>query len=194
MGRKFRPAVIGAVAIVITAAMGVRADGATLDFSVFASGNTGLSVLDVGAATVTISGGTVFVYRPGDFGAFTTSGGLCALSGGSCQTDWRLDFDFGVTNLMFESAFFNPVDFVSVEYFDGATSLGSIPVAANGTFDLSSVPRITSLVFNDSSTGAGFGFGDFSFDRAGSAIPEPATLLLLGMGLAAIAYRRRRTQ
>jgi hypothetical protein len=172
----------------------VNVQAETLDFSVYSSGNTGLSALHVGAATATISNGTVYVYRPGDFGAFTTSGGLCALNrSGNAQTDWRLDFDYTVKNLVFESAFYNPIDLVNLQYFDGATFIGQRSITGDGVIDLSGIPRITSLVFDDSSTGAGFGFGDFSFNRA-SSVPVPAPILLLGSGLLGLAGFRKKVK
>lgn len=182
---KLAVAAIGAAAILGS----TLADAATLDFSSFSSGNSGLSTLVVGDGTFNVPTGTVFVYRPGDFGGFTTSGGMCALSG-NCQHDFTLSFAFPVTNLVFEAAFFNTGDSVAVEAFDGVASVGSLSITADGTYNFGSA-RITSLSFDDSSTGAGFGFGDFRYDRS---VPEPGTLALLGLGLASLAGTRRRKQ
>jgi len=158
-----------------------------LDFSGLASGNTGSSSLTVGDATFDVVGGTVFVYGPGDFGNFD-NGGICALSGGNCETDWTLTFDYAVTDFIFEAAVYDPVDSVLVEAFNGATSLGVIDVFENNTYSFGSAV-ITSLYFDDSSTGAGFGFGDFSFNRS-TAVPEGGTLAFLAIGLLGVVVQR----
>ena len=159
-----------------------------LDFSSFSSGDTGLSTVTNEDATFSVTGGTVFIYGPGDFGNFD-NGGICALSSGNCETDWSLTFDNTVTNFSFEAAVYNPVDSVLVEAFNGATSLGSISVGANGLYGFGGA-MITSLTFDDSSTGAGFGFGDFSYDRVG--VPEPGTLAIMAIGLLGLGFTRRK--
>ncbi len=163
----------------------------TIDFSAFATGDTGLSTLTVGDATFDVPGGTVFTYAPGAFGAFNDSGGVCALAPGfNCQMDWTMTFAYAVTNLVFDAAFYNDFDSVEVEAFNGLTSLGTLSVNADGTYGFGGAV-LTSLVFNDSSTGAGFGFGDFEFEAA--AVPEPGTLFLFGAGaMALFMWRRRR--
>ncbi len=185
--------VLGSIAAAL--AFVTAANAATLDFSSTLSGNSGLATLDVGDATVEVVGGTVFVFRPGDFGALTDSGGICAINTiAGCTSDWSLTFDYAVTNLMFEAAFFDAGDSVEVSYYNGATLLGSITVGANGVFSLGSAV-VTSLFFNDSSAGGnGFGFGDFSFDRyvGVSDVPLPAALPLFLAGLGAGAFFRKR--
>lgn len=167
------------------------AQAAVIDFSGFTTGDTGLSSLTVGDATFDIAGGTVFTYAPGAFGGFTDNGGLCALSSSNCETDFTVTFAFAVTNVSFEAAFFNPVDVVQVEAFNGMTSVGLIDVLADGSFSFGGAV-LTSLSFVDSSTGAGYGFGDFSYDRAQASAPVPGTVALLGLGAFGLAFRRRR--
>jgi len=183
---------LGALGLLLAAA---AAPAATLDFSVFASGNAGTGVLNVGPATLT-TGNVFFVYRPGDFGSHVTSGGVCALSaGGNCQSDWTMDFSYRVTNLAFESEGFNAGDTLTVSAYDGASLVGTELVISNRAIDFGGL-SFDRLVFDDSSTGAGFSFGDFSFDRAGNGrIPEPASLALFGLAaLGAAAATRRRAR
>jgi len=186
-----RRRLVCAAAVGLALASGAHA--ATIDFSGLGSGDSGQSNLIVGDSTIAIQGGTAFGYSPGDFGAFTDSGGLCALRSGefSCRSDWTMTFAYEVTNLQFESAFFDGGDSVLVEAFNGATSLGTVLVEADGTFGFGGAV-VTSLSFDDSSAVSGFGFGDFRFDRAAVGAPEPGSLALLGLGLAGLAFRQRR--
>jgi hypothetical protein len=177
-------------ALVSASTLGGMAHAATIDFSGFASGDSGLSVLVVDGHTFSVPGGTVWVYRPGDFGAFTDSGGVCALGGGTCENDWSLTFSGAVTNLEFEAAFFDAGDSTNVQAFDGAVPVGLLAVAADGTYGFGGA-TITSLSFDDFSTGAGFGFGDFAFDFVGTEVPAPPAVLMLGVGLAGLLLRRR---
>ena len=177
-----------ALALMLTFLVGNVAHAVVLDFSGITPGDTGSSSLTVGDATFdTVAGGNVYVYAPG--GHFD-NGGICALGTSfNCENDWTLTFDFAVTNFAFEAAVYNPIDIVQVEAFNGATSLGTIDVLAEGAFSFGSAV-ITSLYFADSSTGAGYAFGDFSYDRA--SVPEGGTLAFLAIGLLGLALQRRK--
>ncbi len=168
----------------------VASHAAALDFSGFARGDTGAPTLTSGIGTINVSGGTVYVYRPGDFGAFTSYGGICALSSG-CRADWTLDFSSAVTNLVFEAAFFNPGDNALVDAYDGSTLVSRLNITGIGSFGFGGA-TITRLVFDDSSTGNGFGFGNFTFDVAGGSVPEPGSVGLVGLAMAGLAVARRR--
>jgi hypothetical protein len=98
--------------------------------------------------------------------------------------------------------FFSDDDEVHIRAYSGLNGTGSLMASFDGTYDVSKgIPGdvIVASVFN----AAGFqsivfwedgqtGQNDFYFDNmAVRAVPEPATLIALGAGLAALARRRR---
>jgi hypothetical protein len=77
---------------------------------------------------------------------------------------------------------------------DGTTS-GAIPVAgsagAHGFAFYSDAP-LTTIQF--SCSGCDFAVGEFGISSGAAAVPEPASMILLGSGIAALAARRRRAR
>jgi len=180
--------------LVLTGALAANvADAATLDFQSLGFGNQGTSVLVLANATVTSAEGDLFV------GAGSIPNSVCALSTnplvGTCESDIDIVFNSLVSNLTLQTGGFNPGDSVSFFAYDNsAVLLGSVlGVSSNTTVDLTAFAGIRRLFIDDSSTGAGFSYGNFDFTSAPTAVPEPATLLLFGSGLAASAYRRRKS-
>jgi len=180
--------------ILLTAALvvGVSAPAgfaASLDFGAFASGAQGSTVLNMGNATVTGFGSDLFVYRPGDFGEFPNWGGICSLRG-DCEHDLEIAFTGAVENLTFQSRFHQAGDQATVFAYNGLTLLGSVLVNSDADLDFSGFGAITRLFFDDNSSAAGYGWGEFVFDEV-NQVPLPASTLLLITGLAFLFTRRR---
>ncbi len=167
------------------------AQAAIIDFTTLAAGNQGTTNVVLSNATVTSSEGNLFR------GAGGIVNSICALSTnpnvGSCEADLTIVFSDLISNLTFETGGFNTGDSVSFFAYDNAdVFLGSVlNVTANTAVNgLSGLAGIRRLFIDDSSTGAGYTYGNFEFTA--TAVPEPATLLLIASGLGAAAYRRRR--
>jgi hypothetical protein len=97
---------------------------------------------------------------------------------------------------MFQVSGWHTGDFVQLSIFDTLNNLlGIVGIGSDfAVLDLSSYGSIGSLFFDDSSTGAGVAYSDFSFDQGASPIPLPAAgwLMLAGLGALAAARRTRR--
>lgn len=168
------------------------------------SGNAGIAPIDFGDINPTY---------PGDFAAFSPQRLFTAI--GSNVTDVTF-FVPGTTTLAGTSAFgaiFSDVDLAgsSLQFFDIFNhSLGTFAVpalAGDATFEFlgvqfdSSVINRVRITSGNSALGAGINDGgpvdvavmdDFLYAEPGTPVPEPASLILLGVGTAASAVRMRR--
>ena len=183
-----RASILGA-AIILVASMPARA--ATFDFSGFTGvqpGNT--AVLPEGTFTSLDDG--LFVDGVTEY--YSPTGSLCALNAiGNCQADLELAFNGLASNLQFEAFGADPGDENSVTIFSGLTLLQTIVITADGIVDFTGFSNITSVLFDDSSTGGGFEFGNFTFDLTPVPLPAALPLFAATLGVAGVAgWRKRR--
>jgi hypothetical protein len=168
--------------------LGGSVAAATIDTSALGSGFLGDTVAVTPEAVIT-SSGTDFFFG----GADSRSDSFCAISGSSCEADMLIEFVGLVENLTFVVAGADEGDFIEVFARDayGAT-LGSVTQAdVGGLVDLSGFGPLASIFIDDSSSGSGFGYAEFSFDFV-TTVPLPASGVLLLAALAGTGLIRRR--
>jgi hypothetical protein len=154
--------------------------GGTPEF--YTGSPTGPLSLNIGAATT---------------GLLQTSGGAAGLAGGTAANDIGegvvavlFDYDILELGLKVLGSGGGPALF---RFYAGDGSLvDSIFMAtANTDYTFSSLLAVRGVAIENTDD-AGIAYDDFRFASAPAAVPEPASLLLLGSGIAALARRRLR--
>lgn len=163
--------------------------------------------LDIGAALLReTSGGSIYIYRTGDFG-MAQNGGFCGyLSDGTCMGDIVLDFRVPIFELTFGGFYAKKKDSAIISLFDGDLLLSTGRYFGNSSgrisFDFRQIPRLTRVNIQDSSKsrtkGLAYGsilYREFPVAPATVPLPAPFLLLMVGIGLLGllkIAPRARR--
>jgi len=177
----------------LTAASGA-ASAAVIDFNGFSSGHVDEPLVLPGATFTTLDGGFNYI----------SGGGFCASisdsSPANCSKTLQVDFDAPSSALSFKFFANNErtvgADIGDVLLYSGATLLGSLDLlviddtsATRDLVSLAGFSSVTRLVISSTDFG-GVLYDDFSFTAAG--VPEPASwaLMILGFGLAGVAFRR----
>ncbi|MFK7753255.1 MAG: hypothetical protein AB8B51_11980 [Sedimentitalea sp.] len=172
----------------VMAVLSAPAVADTLDFNGLGLGDS--------AATVMIGNATLTSTTPGGFAVLDPgANGICFSNAAqtSCEGDGILAFNDIVENLSFDVSVFDPGDNVTIAAFNGASQVGLLTFnTMAGVADFTASGNITSLVFDDSSTGAGFAYQNFSFDTVVAGVPIPASMPLLAGGLALAGFVARR--
>lgn len=171
----------------------------TLNFNELGQGELDVTAGSVSGAGISSSADTTSLYS-GEY--FPDAGGsICAAirtpDTFSCTGDLFIAFTTAVHDLRFQTRGYDVGDDVTISAFAGDVWLGEQDITSDTEVDFSALFGITRLSFIDNnSTGAGYAYGAFSFDTktVPTAVPEPATWLLVALGLAAVAGTARQHQ
>ncbi|MGH1459241.1 MAG: VPLPA-CTERM sorting domain-containing protein [Paracoccaceae bacterium] len=159
---------------------------AVLDFSSLSTGSNVGASFAIPDAIVSPSEGTLYRY-----GGVTDK--ICSISATAfnCEADLEIDFIPDVYDVSVTFGTFNAGDYVDLMvYGAGGALLDTLAIVGNAVVDLSGYGLISSLFFDDSSTGAGYSYEAITYEVA-PAVPLPAGLPLLLTGMAAFAGLRR---
>ena len=179
------------------------ASAATLNFESLSSGNLGSPSASLPQAQVSGTGTVLYLneYFLGQGGsvcsAYTTQDST------TCTGDLQITFTSAVSQLSLHAIGFDAGDSVTISAYAGSSLLGSLQFATPPgvdtdpdpvLVDFSAYSGVTKLVFDDQSSGSGLAYGKFSFTPSVSPVPEPATGLMMLLGVAAIGRFVRRRQ
>ncbi len=121
-----------------------------------------------------------------DAGGSVCSAFIPAFGSLSCASDLQITFTSAVSGLSLEATGFDDGDSVTISAFAGGLLLDSQIVASDTVVDFSGFSGVTQLVFDDHSEGSGYAYGNFSFTQSAGVVPEPATGLMMVLGVAAV--------
>lgn len=178
----------------------VLAAGLAMAASAVSAATLDLATLPQGQylpTTVTVSGATVTNTEGFSLYALPTPVGLsiCSVdqSGSVCTSDLSITFGTLVSGLSFYLFGSGPGDNVALSIFgQGNALLGTLNLSTpDQLVNLASYGSVSGLVFDQSSTAAGYGFANFTFDVV-PTVPVPASLPLLAGAIAGVAALRRR--
>lgn len=195
----FAASFVTAAATAAPVAVGSSAFTSSTLINFNAVANEGAVGSQYAADGVTFSGALVGMTNPGDNDMFPSSGGVIA-SNWSYAHGHSLGQTFTVTfSSLVSQVGFNIEDWstqvTSVALFNGSTSLGSLILANTNDFNaafrgVGDSAGFDRMVFTEGTEVNGFfAIDDLRFTPAAAPVPEPANLVLLLAGLAALGLK-----